>query len=186
VARSYYETVLSGRQLVLLLATIVGLIAVAFVLGIGVGLQEPRTEQAGKVETASARFDEPAPVVATETPAVPVPTAVEPSLPTVVAAPTAVPPVPTVAPSPPPSPRPTAVASRGRWVQIAALSREDLAEGVRQRVVALGFRTEQLQIQRGDGKYRVRLGPFLDVESARRVVARLRAQGFGDSFLVSE
>jgi len=187
VARSYYEVVISGRQLVLLLATIVALIAVAFVLGIGVGLQEPAPRTTEAVAEASTTYRQPVGPVETVTPPAQTPAAaVEPSVPPVVVVPTAPPPAPTATPSAAPSPRPTRVAPGGRWVQVAALSSQDLAEGVRQRVVALGFQTEQLQVQRGGGKHRVRLGPFLDVESVRRVVARLREQGFSDAFLVSE
>ncbi|MGE5236977.1 MAG: SPOR domain-containing protein, partial [Acidobacteriota bacterium] len=105
----------------------------------------------------------------------------------VMAAPSA--PPPTVAPEPPPptaAPATSAVAGTraGRWVQVAALSRNDLAAGVRHRVVALGFTPGQVVIQAEGGKYRVRLGPFPDQESARRVEARLKAEGFPDAFVV--
>jgi cell division protein FtsN len=73
----------------------------------------------------------------------------------------------------------------GRWVQAALLSRRDSAEGVRTRVVALGFTPEQVVLMPAEGgKYRIRVGPFPDGESAGRVAARLRAQGFGGAFVV--
>ena len=73
------------------------------------------------------------------------------------------------------------------WVQIAALSQAELAEGVRQRVVALGFLPTQVVVFAGaDGRFRVRLGPFPDLESADRVAARLHAAGFPDAFTIRE
>lgn len=75
---------------------------------------------------------------------------------------------------------------RARWVQVAALSKRSDAEGVRHRVIAMGFRPEQLVVLPLEGgKYRVRVGPFPDRESASRVAARLRAGGFPQAFVVS-
>lgn len=77
-------------------------------------------------------------------------------------------------------------APRERWVQVAALSQRSDAEGVRHRVIALGFRPEQVVVlPREGGKYRVRVGPFPDRESGHRVAARLRAGGFPQAFVVS-
>ncbi len=74
---------------------------------------------------------------------------------------------------------------RERWVQVAALSHRSEAEGVRQRVIALGFRPEQVVVLPLEGgKYRVRVGPFPDRESGSRVAARLRAGGFPRAFVV--
>jgi len=73
------------------------------------------------------------------------------------------------------------------WVQVAAVSRADIAEDVGQRLVKLGFKPNQVTIVQGaKGLHHVRLGPFLDLESANRVVARLRESGFKDAFLVKE
>jgi cell division protein FtsN len=83
--------------------------------------------------------------------------------------------------------KPTATAVPRPWVQVASLGRAEQAEGVRQRVIALGFRAEQVLVLPGTGgKYRVRLGPFPDQESAGRVVARLQATGFPDAFALKE
>lgn len=90
---------------------------------------------------------------------------------------------------PPREPAPTAVAqlTAGVWVQVGALSQARQGEGLRQRVVALGFAPEQVVVSRGpDGRYRVRLGPFPDEESAGRIIARVRTQGFPDAFMVRE
>jgi cell division protein FtsN len=175
VSGRYFEVVLSGRQFGLLIAAVVGLVGVAFVLGIGVGVQQPSPPE---VHMAAL-------------PPTPVPSSVveEPT-----AAPVEPTPQPTVAPAPTPPREPERPLPRlghvqpgggGRWVQVAALSRREQADGVRQRVIALGFTAAQVVIQAtGEGKYRVRLGPFLDEESARRVTSRLHAEGFAGAFLV--
>jgi hypothetical protein len=73
------------------------------------------------------------------------------------------------------------------WVQVAAVSRPDLADGVKQRVVAFGFRPDQLRvIATPNGLFKVRLGAFPDLESAGRVVARLQEAGFEKPFIVKE
>jgi len=83
------------------------------------------------------------------------------------------------------TPRPTAPPQF--WIQVGALSRPEQAEGVRQRVMALGFRADQVRVLAGTGgKYRIRLGPFPDQESAGRVVARLHDSGFPDAFHLRE
>ena len=62
----------------------------------------------------------------------------------------------------------------------------------RRRVSATGWspsgtRPRQVLVQpAAGGKFRVRVGPFPDVESAGRVAARLRAEGFGGAFVVNE
>jgi cell division protein FtsN len=70
-------------------------------------------------------------------------------------------------------------------VQVAAFAKHEQAEGVKNRVVALGFTPKQAVVEAaGSGKFRVRVGPFPDGESAGRVAARLRAEGFGGAFVV--
>ena len=67
------------------------------------------------------------------------------------------------------------------------MSRQDIAEDVAGRLVKLGFQRNQVVVQAGaKNLYQVRLGPFLDAESAGRVVGRLRESGFKDAFLVKE
>ncbi len=201
MATRYYELILSGRQLAVAAAGLVGCILVAFALGVGVGLQQRRGGEArAGDETPVVVTAEPQVVAApalsageppeTEAPAAPTPVPTSEAALVVVAAPQAPAPAAAevVAASPAPAPpRPTRrPAPTAHWVQVAALSRPELAEGVRQRVLALGFRPEQVVIRPGGGSHRVRLGPFPDAASAARVVSRLRAQGFGDAFAVSE
>jgi len=79
------------------------------------------------------------------------------------------------------APKPTAMPQY--WIQTGATTRPDQAEGIRQRVMALGFRADQALVLAGtSGKYRVRLGPFPDQDSAARVAARLQESGFPDAF----
>jgi cell division protein FtsN len=204
----YFELILSGRQLALVAVGVAVFVVMGFVLGVAVGVEEsgaliPRPTPAQL-----------AVVVATPVPT-PVPTEMappSPAPPPVLGQAMKVPEaavLPTAAAQPPPA-TPTAVATVGAaellaatppaaaprssatprggvyWVQVAAVSRRDVAGKVRQRVVGLGFETEQVVIRAAEGKYRVRLGPFPDASSAARVVARLRAQGFADAFAVSE
>jgi cell division septation protein DedD len=157
----------------------------------GTPLPEP-TATAGTPGVAPPVF--PADIAAATPPAVPtapVSSSPEPRTPDPgFLAPSPVPPRPTAKPPKPtatPRPKPTATPSPRSWVQIASLARADQAEGVRQRVMALGFRADQVLVLPGTGgKYRVRLGPFPGQESASRVVARLQASGFPDAFLLRE
>lgn len=72
-------------------------------------------------------------------------------------------------------------------MQVVAVSRPDLADGVRQRVQAVGFRPGQLRVlTTPQGLFKVQLGPFPDLESAGRVVARLQESGFERPFVVRE
>lgn len=108
----------------------------------------------------------------------PTPSPTEPSSPT---------PEPTVAPLPARSPVPTAEVAVGLWVQLGSLSQAQQGEGLRVRAVAMGFTPEQVVVLRSaEGRFLVRVGPFPDRESAGRVVARLRTQGFPDAFVVRE
>jgi cell division protein FtsN len=94
-------------------------------------------------------------------------------------------PTPTARPRPTATPQPTAPPQF--WIQAGALTHADQAEGVRQRVIALGFSADQVVVLAGTGgKYRVRLGPFPDQESADRVEARLKVQGFPDAYRLRE
>jgi cell division protein FtsN len=175
----YFEIIITGRQLAALVVGVALAIAVAFGLGVGVRKLQPAPQQIAAVAPAG-----PTPVWQPTPPAVPTaaPT------PQVVSAP-----LPTFAPSPIATERPRAAAGAAaakaapRWVQVAALGKFEQAEGVRNRVVALGYTPRQVLVQTAPGgKFRVRVGPFPDVESAGRVAARLRAEGFGGAFVVNE
>jgi cell division protein FtsN len=218
----HFEIIISGRQLAGVIALVAALLLVAFGLGVGVGLLEPRYDRAA--DRAGATW-QPAPYEAMPADrAVPVPQStpvatpeaaairagdgvLPPALPSDIAAttpavispgpppsapspqitPTRHPPRPTATPRPKPAAtsRPTAVPQF--WIQVGAVSRPDQAEGLRQRVVAQGYRPDQVLVLAGTGgKYRVRLGPFPDQESADRVEARLKAQGFPDAYRLKE
>jgi len=124
-------------------------------------------------------------------------TAALPVTPTVEAARPVETPARAVSASPPPAASPAAVAPTvtaaappaaaqpaGRWVQVTAVSRREQADGVRTRAIALGFTADQVVVQAAPaGKFRVRVGPFPDMESAARVAARLQAQGFKGAFV---
>ena len=176
----YFEIIITGRQLAALVVGVALAIAVAFGLGVGV-----RMLQTAPREVAAVAPAVPTPVWQPTPPAIPtaVPT------PEVVATP-----IPTATLAPVPTERPrtaaTAVAAakaEPRWVQVVALGRREQAEGARTRVVALGYTPRQVLVQpAAGGKFRVRVGPFPDVESAGRVAARLRAEGFGGAFVVNE
>jgi cell division protein FtsN len=180
----YFEVIITGRQLAALVAAVALLVLVAFGLGVGVRALQPQGAATGQPLVAAALSPTP---FLQPTPAPPPPTAVP--TPEPAPHPTAtIPPPPTERPKPAatfaaaaPAPRPAR-----RWVQVVALGKRDQAEGVRNRVVALGYTLRQVIVQPADGKYRVRVGPFPDVESASRVAARLRAEGFGGAFVVSE
>lgn len=125
----YFEIIITGRQLAALVAGVALAIVVAFGLGVGVRALQPEVE--GVAAVAPTPMWQPTP------PAIPTvaPTAeVEPV------------PIPTSTRVPFPTERPRAVptaaaAAKGqpRWVQVAALGKRDQAEGVRNRVVALGY-----------------------------------------------
>lgn len=195
----YFEVIITGRQLAGLLAALVVLLLAAFGLGVAVRLVEPEPVQAVPFVMAAASPtatpEPPAPtpeptVVPTEPPPPPVvPTTAPTQPPPAVAPETPLPlPPPTVGPTPRPEPSPVAVTPAGGvWVQVAAVSRPDLAEGVKQRVMAFGFRREQLRVlTTQQGLFKVRLGPFPDLESAGRVVGRLQEAGFEGPFIVKE
>jgi|NGEPerStandDraft_6_1074524.scaffolds.fasta_scaffold05318_4 cell division protein FtsN len=179
----YFEIIITGRQLAALIAGVALLIVVAFGLGVAVRLLQPAAAPHEMIAAAPAA----APVVAPTAPA---------AVPTVAPTPQ---PAPTVVPPAPPAPPPVetekakthvaapaaAPSAPGRWVQVAAFAKHEQAEGVKNRVVALGFTPKQAVVEAaGSGKFRVRVGPFPDGESAGRVAARLRAEGFGGAFVV--
>ena len=178
----YFEIIITGRQLAALVAGVALLIAVAFGLGVGVRWLQPAP---ASHETIAAAPTAPAAAPAAVATATPTP---EP----------APPPAPTAAPAPAPvepekakagtAATPAAVApsrAPGRWVQVGAFAKREQTEGVKNRVVALGFTPRQAVVQpAGSGKFRVRVGPFPDGESAGRVAARLRAEGFAGAFVV--
>jgi cell division protein FtsN len=175
----YFEIIITGRQLAALVVGVALAIAVAFGLGVGVRMLQPAAQQMAAVAPVV-----PTPVWQPAPPAIPTPA----PTPQVVAAP-----LPTFAPSPIATERPRAAAAAAaakpapRWVQVAALGKLEQAEGVRNRVVALGYTTRQVLVQTAPGgKFRVRVGPFPNVESAGRVAARLRAERFSGAFVVNE
>ncbi len=178
----YFEIIMTGRQLAALVAGVALLVAVAFGLGVSVRWLQPAAPSPHEViASAPAATWAPEPL--------PVPPVSPTPEPTPTAAPTATPapPPPVEKPKPQPTPAGAPQATRGpaRWVQVAAFGRHDQAEGVRNRVVALGYTPKQVVIQpAGGGKFRVRIGPFPDGESAGRVMARLRAEGFSGAFVV--
>jgi cell division protein FtsN len=171
----YFEIIITRGQLAGLVVGVAAAIAVAFALGLGVRVLQPREAPTVAAAVSTPAWPPARPVVPTAAPAAePVPT-----------------PLPTSTPLPPATvpPRPTVPAAAvppraGRWVQVAALSSKKQAEGARTRVVALGFTLRQVVVEAAGGKFRVRVGPFPDGESAGRVAARLRAEGFGGAFLV--
>jgi cell division protein FtsN len=177
----YFEIIITGRQLAALVGGVVVALAVAFAGGLGV-----RALQPGAAPPLVAAVP-PAPV-RSGPPAVPNPTAVATAAPTPL--PTNTPtPSPTDTPPPPRATQPVAAAAAKaghRWVQVAALSSRKQADGARNRVIALGFAPRQVVIETAGGKFRVRVGPFPDGESAGRVSARLRAEGFRGSYVVRE
>ena len=210
---SYFEITITGRQMAAAVAGVAVLVLAAFGIGIVVGgrggsapaetdagmvavAPEPALHAVGAVQTASPAVvpGEPTPGA---TPASPAEEADGRALSTAAPAqasaapilvPTAVPtPSPTAVPTRPPAPSHTAVGARGsgEWVQVGALVQQAAAERVRRRVLELGYTPVQVVVQLGeDGKYRVRVGPLPDIESAQRVAARLRTNGFAGAFVV--
>ncbi len=193
----YFEIIVSGRQLASFVAAVAVLILGCFGLGVVVGLQQPAPPEPVQVaDLTSAAPTFPAPVF--EPYPSPAPAATLPPIPLEAAPPSTSdavpatqvpePPVPTAVPPTPTVALPTAApAPTGRWVQVAALSRKDQADGVRTRVMAAGYTAGQVVVLPASaGKYRVRLGPFPDEESAKRVAARLTAGDFPGAFVVRE
>jgi cell division protein FtsN len=175
----YFEIIITGRQLAALVVGIALAIAVAFGLGVGVRMMQPAAHEVAVMAAA------PTPVWHPTPPAIPTAVPIQEAVAT--PPPTAVPPpVATERPKAGPT-TPAAGRAESRWVQVAALGKREQAEGVRNRVVALGYTPRQVLLQPAPGgKFRVRVGPFPDVESAGRVAARLRAEGFGGAFVVNE
>ncbi len=173
----YFEIIVSGRQLAGLVAGVAVAVALAFALGVGVRLTQSR--DAATAAVAPTPVWQPTPALE--------PTPLPTPEPTPAAAATPAPPTPP-SPAATQAPRPSAVAAAkaGRWVQVAALGTRKQADGARTRVMALGFTSKQVVVEAAEGKFRVRVGPFPDGESAGRVAARLRAQGFGGSFVVKQ
>ncbi len=173
----YFEIIITGRQLAALVVGVAAAIVLAFALGVGVRWTQPReaVPVAAVVPTVvwqPTAAGEPTQLPAAEPTAAPV------------AAPTPSGPSPRAAGTP--RTQPATPARPGRWVQVAALGTRKQADGARTRVMALGFTPRQVVVEAAEGKFRVRVGPFPDVESAGRVAARLRAEGFGGSFVVKQ
>jgi DedD protein len=197
VGEKYFEVIITARQLGALLAGLVLLVGGAFGVGVVVGRLEPKEALVQVVAAETLPTSAPAVAASAPTPVL-APTASATAAPAPTVAPTAAAVVaatksaPAATARPAPTRAPTAVAaapSTGagtpRWVQVVVVSKAEQAEGARQRVIALGYTTTQASVQPvAGGKFRVRVGPFLDEESAGRVAARLRAQGFTGAFLV--
>ncbi|MGC8916251.1 MAG: SPOR domain-containing protein [Thermoanaerobaculum sp.] len=184
----YYQLVASGRQLALVVVVVAGLIVAAFFLGFAAGLQtRPSHPEVASVTPEPRPAISPFAPLAEPSPT-PEPTPAPELEPTPPPTPTPLP-TPTALPTPTPrsAPRPSLPGAKSVWVQVAAVSDPRDAEGVRHRVVALGFRPEQVRVlPLASGKYRVRVGPFPDRESGSRVAARLRREGFPKAFEVRE
>jgi cell division septation protein DedD len=182
----YFEIIITGRQLAALVAGVALAVAVAFGLGLAVRANQPTPPSASGVNVVAQVA--PTPVWQPSPPAIPTAVPTAEALPTPPA--TATPALVTAAGAGPLG-TPTMVAppvtAVGLWVQVVALSFRHQAEGVRNRVVALGYTPRQVVVLPvAGGKFRVRVGPFPDVESAGRVAARLRAEGFAGAFVVKE
>lgn len=188
----YFEIIVSGRQLASFVAAVAVLILGCFGLGVVVGLQQPAPPLPEPVPVADLTSAAPTfPVPVFEPYPSPAPAATLPAIALEAAPPPTAETAPaTSVPEPPPTavpPTPTAPAPAGRWVQVAALSKRDQADGVRTRVMAAGFTAGQVVVLPASaGNYRVRLGPFPDEESAKRVAARLKAGDFPGAFVVRE
>lgn len=198
--KRYYELVLSGRQLALLLSVLAGLLLLAFGLGVTVGLGQGEKEQTAALVGSELFVAESDPSASEMRQSQEQPTAMSPfsgmgleptptpppsveTVPTALVAPTPEPALPVATPTPSPPRKP---AKEEVWVQVAAVRAKHNAEGIRQRVIAQGFRPNQVKISQGPGgKYRVRVGPFPDRESGGRVTQRLRASGFANAFMVT-
>jgi cell division septation protein DedD len=179
LSRRYFEIVITARQLALLIGAVVVLLLVAFGLGVSVGWQEPVTVAGGA----------PGPTPLPTAPFFAAPEALP--VPTAAPTPVASPPTPTAArptATPAQAGRPAAAAPAGavRWVQVAVVSQAASASDTRNRLVSLGYRRDQVVVEEIGGRFRVRLGPFPDDESARRVAGRLTASGFTGTFVVHE
>jgi cell division protein FtsN len=182
----YFEIIITGRQLAALVAGVAVAIAVAFGLGLAVRVNQPAPPSAPPVNAPARAV--PTPVWQPSPPVIPAAVPAAEAVPTLPATAT---PLLVTAEGHGPERAPTAsapqVATLGRWVQVVALSFRHQAEGVRNRVVALGYTPRQVVVLPvAGGKFRVRVGPFPDVESAGRVAARLRAEGFAGAFVVKE
>jgi cell division protein FtsN len=199
VPGKYFEIIVSGRQLAAFVAGVAVLILGCFGLGVVVGLLQdapapPEPVPVADFTSTAPTFPAPAfepypsPAPAATLPPIPLEAAPAPTAGAVPATQVPEPSVPTAVPPTPTVGAPTAApALAGRWVQVAALSKKDQADGVRTRVMAAGFTAAQVVVLPASaGKYRVRLGPFPDEESAKRVAARLTAGDFPGAFVVRE
>jgi rare lipoprotein A len=92
---------------------------------------------------------------------------------------------PSVEPAPA-EPVSAAGGSRGVFLQLGAFSSADNAENLRAHLMQeLDWLTESIQIQTGDGVYRVHLGPYERRENAEEVARKIRvARGFWPSFVI--
>lgn len=197
---TYYQIELTGRMLTALLVALALLLVLAFAFGYGAAWSVLSARQPGVGQITAL----PGAVVPDRTPT-PTPTAreladvsVRPPATLVVSRATPVPtpterPLPTRTPVPPtPRPRPTSPgieAGGTYWVQVLAVGDRRAIDTARGQLVENGFprdhhRVVQTQVAGGGLLYKLRVGPFIDAESASRVKARMRASGFPDAWVV--
>ena len=184
--RTYYELSLSAGQLTAALGAVAALVVAAFVLGYAA---------AWTVRTAEP--PSPAPVATPPSAATPAPAPSPTPTPRPAAAATTPAPVPTPTPTSPPAPTATprpvrasrAAPAPAYWVQVLASHDPEAIRGHRQRLARLGFPESHqrvLKVRTADGNLllKLRVGPFPDAASARRVRQRMRAAGYRDAWVV--
>ncbi len=191
MAPIFYQIELSSRLLTGLLVALALLMVMAFAFGFGAAWsvfeRGPTVEPAGPpvldTSTPTAVVG-----VATATPAVIATATRRPSAtPTATSTRTPRRIRPTATPRPV---RPTAVAGRGYWVQVLAVTRQPSIAEKQKELEDLGFpRTNQVVVSAStvDGVlYKLRYGPLPDKASADRVVKRMKDGGLVDAFVVIE
>jgi cell division protein FtsN len=198
---TYYQIELTGRMLTALLVALALLLVLAFAFGYGAAWSVLSARQPAEPGGITAL---PGAAVPDRTPT-PTPTArevaevpVRPPATLAVSHATPVPtpterPLPTPRPVPPtPRPQPTSPglsAGGAYWVQVLAVEDRRAIDTARDQLVENGFprdhhRVEQTKVAGGSLLYKLRVGPFIDAESATRVKVRMRSSGFPDAWVV--
>lgn len=189
MAPTYYVIELSARWLTVLLVALAVVMVLAFAFGYGAAWSVLSSHQAsaepfpvGTQLSAVAAGDEiveqviesPTLAHATRTPVATV--------------------LPTSTPVPMPTRVPPTVAAPssvdGHWVQVLASSTPQAMEEAEENLTELGFSSDHqhvttTRVAGGSVLYKLRVGPFPDRDSADRVVARMRASGFPDAWIVA-